>query len=61
MAVSDNPILQVEDVSVARGGQLLLKHIAFAVQPGAALILKAPNGFGKTTLLHVGKRIRRLG
>ena len=43
MAVSDNPILQVEDVSVARGGKLLLKHIAFAVQPGAALILKAPN------------------
>ena len=52
MAVSENPILQVEDVSVARGGQLLLKHIAFAVQPGAALILKAPNGFGKTTLLR---------
>ncbi len=52
MAVSDNPILQVKDVSVARGGQVLLKHVAFSVQPGATLILKAPNGFGKTTFLR---------
>ncbi len=52
MAVSGHPILQAEDVSVARGGQVLLKHVIFTLDPGAALILKAPNGFGKTTLLR---------
>lgn len=52
MAVSGHTILQAEDVSVARGGQVFLKHVTFAVQPGAVLILKAPNGFGKTTLLR---------
>ena len=52
MEVLDNPILQAEDVSVARGGRVLLKHVSFAIRPGAALILKAPNGLGKTTLLR---------
>ena len=52
MAMSGHPILQAEDVSVARGGRVLLKHVTFTLDPGAALILKAPNGFGKTTLLR---------
>ena len=42
MAVSGHPILQAENVSVARGGLVLLKHVTFALDPGAALILKAP-------------------
>lgn len=52
MEVLDNPILQAEDVSVARGGRVLLKHVSFAIRPGATLVLKAPNGLGKTTLLR---------
>ena len=52
MAMSGHPFLQAEDVSVARGGRVLLKHVTFTLDPGAALILKAPNGFGKTTLLR---------
>jgi heme exporter protein A len=52
MAMSGHPILQAEDVSVARGGRVLLKHVTFTLDPGAALILKAPNGFGKTSLLR---------
>jgi heme exporter protein A len=50
--MSGHPILQAEDVSVARGGRVLLKHVTFTLDPGAALILKAPNGFGKTSLLR---------
>ncbi len=45
-------ILRVKDVSVARGGVAVLEGLSFEITPGQALIVKGPNGVGKTTLLR---------
>lgn len=37
---------------MARGGMRAVEHITFVLQPGEALILRGPNGVGKTTLLR---------
>ncbi|MFN6952772.1 MAG: ATP-binding cassette domain-containing protein, partial [Albidovulum sp.] len=46
-------LLTVEDLSVARGGLALLEGVGFALDAGQALVLRGPNGIGKTTLLRV--------
>jgi heme exporter protein A len=45
-------MLRVRDLSCARGGVPVLEHVSFDVAAGAALILRGPNGVGKTTLLR---------
>jgi heme exporter protein A len=45
-------LLAVEDLAVARGGIALLEGVSLALAPGQALILRGPNGIGKTTLLR---------
>lgn len=45
-------VLKLADLSVARGGLPVLEHVAFDLPPGEALILRGPNGIGKTTLLR---------
>lgn len=44
--------LGVENLSVARGGIAVLEGLSFRVKAGQALILRGPNGIGKTTLLR---------
>ena len=44
--------IRVSDLSVSRGGIKVLEGISFAVDPGQALVLRGPNGIGKTTLLR---------
>ena len=44
--------LQVSNLSVSRGGRTLLEGVTFDVDTGHALILRGPNGLGKTTLLR---------
>ena len=44
--------LTVTDLSVARGGVPVLEGVSFALTPGQALVLRGPNGIGKTTLLR---------
>lgn len=44
--------LTVTDLAVARGGVLLLSGLGFSVVRGEALILRGPNGIGKTTVLR---------
>ncbi len=44
--------LVVTDLAVARGGVPVLEGVGFAVAAGEALILRGPNGIGKTTLLR---------
>ncbi|MFN7224373.1 MAG: heme ABC exporter ATP-binding protein CcmA [Paracoccaceae bacterium] len=44
--------LTVETLAVARGGLTVLEGVSFRLSPGHALILRGPNGIGKTTLLR---------
>ncbi len=44
--------LVVAGLSVARGGVPVLEGLHFTLAPGQALILRGPNGVGKTTLLR---------
>jgi len=44
--------LEVRGLSVARGGIPVLEGVAFTLPPGRALVLRGPNGVGKTTLLR---------
>ena len=44
--------LKVTDLDVARGGAPVLSGVSFDVAEGQALVLRGPNGIGKTTLLR---------
>ncbi len=44
--------LTVTDLSIARGGVPVLQGLNFTLAPGHALVLRGPNGIGKTTLLR---------
>ena len=44
--------LRITDLCIARGGAPVLEGLSFALEPGQALILRGPNGIGKTTLLR---------
>ena len=45
-------ILNVTDLTIARGGMPVLAGVSFELAAGQALILRGPNGVGKTTLLR---------
>jgi heme exporter protein A len=45
-------MLTVRDFACARGGVPVLAGVSFTVPAGHALILRGPNGIGKTTLLR---------
>lgn len=45
-------LLAVHDLAVARGGLRTVEAISFTMDAGQALILRGPNGIGKTTLLR---------
>ena len=45
-------MLHVKNLTVARGGVPVLAEVSFEVAAGKALILRGPNGIGKTTLLR---------
>jgi heme exporter protein A len=45
-------MLRVHNLACARGGLPLLEGVSFALAPGQALVLRGPNGCGKTTLLR---------
>ncbi len=44
--------LTVTNLACARGGVTVLERVSFGLSGGAALILRGPNGIGKTTLLR---------
>ncbi|MDN5787387.1 heme ABC exporter ATP-binding protein CcmA [Pseudorhodobacter sp.] len=45
--------LRVANLAVARGGVTVLQGVNFTLPSGRALVLRGPNGIGKTTLLRV--------
>jgi heme exporter protein A len=45
-------LLAVRDLAVARGGLRAIENLSFSVGRGRALVLRGPNGIGKTTLLR---------
>ncbi|MBB94534.1 MAG: heme ABC exporter ATP-binding protein CcmA [Rhodobacteraceae bacterium] len=44
--------LIISDLCVARGGMRVLEGLSLTLAPGQALILRGPNGIGKTTFLR---------
>ncbi|MEO0913953.1 MAG: ATP-binding cassette domain-containing protein, partial [Pseudomonadota bacterium] len=44
--------LAVTNLSITRQSRLILRDISFRVGEGSALLLRGPNGVGKTTLLR---------
>ena len=44
--------LTIKDLAIARGGIPVLRGLSFSLAAGEALILRGPNGIGKTTLLR---------
>lgn len=45
-------MLSVTDLACARGGVTVLEGVSFTLERGLSLILRGPNGIGKTTLLR---------
>jgi heme exporter protein A len=45
-------LVAVRDLAVARGGMRAVEGVSFTLDRGEALILRGPNGVGKTTLLR---------
>ncbi|WP_323042167.1 heme ABC exporter ATP-binding protein CcmA [Gemmobacter sp.] len=45
-------MLEVRGLAIARGGIAVLEGLEFTLVPGRALVLRGPNGCGKTTLLR---------
>ncbi|PAU97358.1 heme ABC exporter ATP-binding protein CcmA [Paracoccus salipaludis] len=45
-------LVRVHDLAVSRGGRRAIEGVGFTLSAGEALILRGPNGIGKTTLLR---------
>jgi zinc transport system ATP-binding protein len=50
-AKAGEPLLEVRDLWVRRGGETLLEQVSLTVERGALHVIAGPNGAGKSTLL----------
>ena len=46
-----SPVLQVENLTVARSGEVVIQEVNLEIRKGEFVGLVGPNGSGKTTLL----------
>ena len=49
---SGTPLLELQDISVAAGGNILLHNLNLTLQSGEIIAITGPSGCGKTTLLR---------
>lgn len=52
-------MLSCKNISCRRSGKTVFKDVGFTLSPGSALILRGPNGSGKTSLLKILAGIMR--
>jgi phospholipid/cholesterol/gamma-HCH transport system ATP-binding protein len=50
--MSQEPLIQVKDVSLGWGDKVLLEHLSFEVQRGEVFVILGGSGCGKSTLLQ---------
>ncbi|TDR32720.1 ABC transporter ATP-binding protein [Hydromonas duriensis] len=50
--ISDSPLLQVEQLSIQHGAQMILEPFDWVVQTGERWAILGANGAGKTSILH---------
>lgn len=48
----DKSAIGIENLSLSRGGSTLFSDLTLALAPGEKAVVKAPSGFGKSTLLR---------
>lgn len=51
--VGASTVLSVENICCVRGGRTLFSGLSFVVAPGESLLLRGPNGIGKSSLLRM--------
>lgn len=52
-AVPDEPILEMREVRVVRGGTRILDRVTFSLRRGEHAVILGPNGSGKSTLVKL--------
>ncbi len=51
--MTEAPLLATHELACARAGVPVLEGVSLSLPPGRALVLRGPNGIGKTTFLRV--------
>jgi heme exporter protein A len=58
---AEAPLLEVQTLSLERGGRRLFQGLSFEVLPGHLLQIEGPNGAGKTSLIRILAGLSRYG